>query len=390
MEWFVLLCTLFILSGIGFLIHFRKLLLSLWHEPVLRHPVVIFESDDWGPAEDFEMQRLEQLATMLESHHDNRGRHPVMTLGVVLSVPDSVKLKKHGCTEFYSRFLDDPEFIGIREAMEKGVNRGVFALQLHGMAHYLPEVLLKAARTDPQITDWLTGEGVADARQLPAPLQSRWIDGSQLPSLDLGEEMVEERASEEALIFKKLFDMAPRVAVPPTFIWTDEVEKGWAREGVKYVVTPGKRYSGRDARGKPVPVAGNIRNGQTDDSGRLLYLVRDEYFEPSYGHRAEEALRTTKKNVILGRPVLFEIHRFNFNGQRIAHEKALSELDRALQLILQNLPDTLFLSTEELGKALRESDQNLVDCGIITKTRFFLRRARLELPIIRRLFPVNV
>ena len=61
---------------------------------------------------------------------------------------------------------------------------------------------------------------------------------------------------------------------------------GWAKAGIKFVVTPGRRYFARDAKGVLIGAQERVRNGQFGHSG-LMYLVRDDYMEPALGHQAE-------------------------------------------------------------------------------------------------------
>src|ERR1700756_3693730 len=61
---------------------FRRALAGAWREPVLRAPVLIFESDDWGYGPLLQAERLERIAELLTRFRDGRGRHPVTTLGV--------------------------------------------------------------------------------------------------------------------------------------------------------------------------------------------------------------------------------------------------------------------------------------------------------------------
>ena len=43
---------------------YGSILRALWREPVLSHPVLIVESDDWGPAEASDAVRLDWLASL--------------------------------------------------------------------------------------------------------------------------------------------------------------------------------------------------------------------------------------------------------------------------------------------------------------------------------------
>lgn len=62
---------------------FRKSVANAWIEPVLRAPVLILESDDWGYGPPEQAAALDRLADVLARYRDARGAHPVMTLGVI-------------------------------------------------------------------------------------------------------------------------------------------------------------------------------------------------------------------------------------------------------------------------------------------------------------------
>ena len=389
MDWLVFF-VITISLAIGFyLLRYGAQLKSLWGEPVLKYPVVIFESDDWGPAEDFEARRLTQLAEVLSAYRDSMGRHPVMTLGVVLSVPDSAQIRNDGGARYHALRLDHPQFDAVRHAIMTGLEKGVFAAQLHGMAHYLPRTLLSAAEDDSRVADWLAQDKIADPWELPSALQSRWIDGSKLPTGGLGPELVLNEAAAEVRAFREVFGFPPEVAVPPTFIWTRQVEEGWASQGIRYVMTPGRRYAGRDVVGRPVAVGGRIRNGQLSEIYPVRYLVRDVYFEPRLGHQAEEAVDAVTSMTRLGRPTLFETHRFNFNGPEEESDKSLQVLGKTLELILKRHPGTRFLSSAELGRVMENNDPDWLELGLLARFRYLLLRARTELPLVRRLFRVS-
>src|SRR6266511_1840102 len=161
---------------------FRKALADAWREPVLRAPVLILESDDWGYGPVEQAQRLDQIVALLARFRDSRGSHPVMTLGVVLAGLDTERMRAEQCRTYHRVTLADPRLAPVREAMLRGVARRVFALQLHGMEHFWPPCLMRSASTSDRIRQWLTGGAFPSTEELPPPLQSRWIDASDLPS----------------------------------------------------------------------------------------------------------------------------------------------------------------------------------------------------------------
>ncbi len=351
---------------------YRKAALAAWREPVLRAPVLIFESDDWGYGPDVQAQWLDRIADLLVEFTDRSGRHPVMTLGVVLAGPDTERIRASGCTAYFRSRLADPPLDKVRAAMADGARRGVFAAQLHAMEHYWPPALMRAAQTQPAIGHWLSEPGLPATERLPPPLQSRWMDASTLPSMPLRRADIVTAVAEEISEFRNCFGVLPRVVVPPTFAWSAEVQSEWARGGIRIVVSSGQRNPCRDAAGKLVSEDALHFNGATDVDG-ITFMVRDDYFEPIRGHTHRDGLSALEGKTTLGRPTLFETHRSNFLGAEGDARKALEETRLLLAAACRRHPNLMFMSTEELAASLQRGAA-LVDHRLRTRIHYLLRR----------------
>lgn len=363
--------------------HYRCLLQALWHEPMLRHPVLIIESDDWGPGPKSDAQQLHRIAQLLARHRDGRGQAAVMTLGMVLAVPDTGRMRDEDYRRYHRLLLVPERFPALREVMQRGVSSGVFALQLHGMEHYWPPALMMAARADAVIREWLEGDDSPRTEALPSHLQSRWIDASVLPSRPLDDAEIEVAVREEAAAFTELFGQPPHVVVPPTFVWNESVERVWAAAGVEVIVTPGQRHEARDQDGMLVAAGASIRNGDTGMGG-VKYVVRDDYFEPGLGHAAEKGWAALAIKSRTGRPTLLETHRFNFSGDPDVAEAAIHELDRLLAGVPERFPDVMFMSTEQLVRRMCAADAGLVETSLMRRLGVWLLRLR-EVPRLHKL-----
>ena len=373
------------LAGVVILIwwQYKQTLRLLWLEPVFRNPVLIIESDDWGPGPDIHAERLNRLVEILSAHQDSRGRHPMMTLGVVLAVPDTHRIRQENLRHYYRLYLANPRFDRIHETMQAGVASRVFAIQLHGMEHFWPPSVLAAARTDSNLRDWLTGNELPDTEDLPSHLQSRWTDCSSLPSSPIPKDGIETAAKEEVEAFRAVFGYKPRVAVPPTFVWNEVVERAWYSAGVRVVVTSGQRYERRGQDGRLQAISSSLRNGQMSPAG-VMYIVRNGYFEPAMGHTAQLVLETIDRNRKTARPTLLETHRFNFTGEPDVAESAYQELETLFAEALALYPDLAFMSTEELAKGLSKSVPSLVETRTKRRIHVWLQRLR-EIPRVRKL-----
>lgn len=377
------LCAL-ILSGWAILFwHYRAVLISLWREPVLRHPVLIIESDHWGPGPKAHGQQLHRIARILARHHDGQGHPAVMTLGIALALPDTERMKPGNYQQYYRKLLSPLSCPAICDVMRRGVASGIFSLQLNGLEYYWPGTLLWAIKTNPKIKDWLLSDEFPGTEALPAHLQSRWTDTRTLPSRPLPEHEIKAEAALEVKIFSRLFGAPPQVVVPPAFLWNSVVEKAWAEAGVRVIVTPGQRYEERDRDSSMMAKGQPIHNSQLNEYGQI-YMVRDDYFEPALGHLAEKGLASLANKTRLARPTLLESHRFNFVDDPDVADSALHELDRLLEVVIKHFPDVLFMSTGKLAQGFMAADQDLIEVKLMPRLHAWLLRLR-ELPAVWRL-----
>jgi len=372
-----LLLLVWLMAVTALVLRNRSLLAQLWTEPVLRRPVLIIESDDWGAGSPEQAVALQRLAAILLSHHDRDGRHPVMTLGLVLASADTLAIKANGLSEYQRLGLDDECYATLRQSIKDGVAQKVFSAQLHGMEHYWPAALMQAAVRDEAVRQWLIAEGFSQTEQLPSHLQSRWVNAAVLPAAPLAADQITAAVSEEVSAYRNLFGEADLVVVPPTFVWTRQVEQAWAKSGVAVLVTPGQRYEGRDVDGRVTSSAQRIFNGQHSEEG-LIYIVRNDYFEPAQGHTSERVLTAVKTKTAAGRPTLLETHRFNFIGAESQTSPAFHELDQMLSRVSRDFPETDFISTAELARIYRHSDQAWLVDGVVPRVRAFINRCRAE------------
>jgi hypothetical protein len=375
-AWFAAACGLLWLSR-------SRVLARLWHEPALAVPVVIVESDDWGPGPAADGEMLERLARLLGGIRDADGAAAVMTLGVVLGKPDGAAILAGDCGSYRRSTLDEPRYTGIVQAMRNGCAAGVFALQRHGLEHCWPASLLACARQDAALRAWLADPD-ARSEALPSALQSRWVDAAERPSSRLPEGEIRAAVTEEAALFRCLFADVPTVAVPNTFVWDDAVERAWAESGVRWVVTCGRRYEGRTVEGGLQPAVRRIVNDEAG-AGGVRYVVRDAYFEPMRGHRAEQVWQAVAERTALARPTLLETHRENFIASPDIARASLAELGRALEGVCRRHPAVRFLDTAQLGEAFRTPGSPLLMKDTRQRAGVFLRRLLAEPALSRAL-----
>lgn len=366
------------------LLAFSGPLVARWREPVLKCPVLIIESDDWGAGPLTQADALTYLSTLLQRVRDCSGRAAVMTLGVVLEVPDGARIAATGCTEYYALPLADARFDGVRAAMQDGIRAGVFAPQLHGQCHYWPSALLAAAQADSALRDWLNASEPAATEDLPSHLQSRWVDASSLPSRTLAPAAIQHAAAAEAAAYQAVFGSAPQVAVATTFVWNDAVEAAWVEAGVEVIITPGHRATCRNAAGQPSCVDATMLTGEHSLAGRI-YLLRDVYFEPTLGHAPQRLVDGLLARSRQGRACLVETHRFNFLQ---AQDASLGALEAGLNAALAASPNVRFLTPLELAHAMQNRDPAWIETRLLPRLAAW--HARLgEIPRFRRMAQIS-
>lgn len=364
------LATLWLVTVALVLWAYRRELARLWREPVLRRPILIVESDDWGAGPLAQAEALGRITEVLSRHCDSTGRPAVMSLALVLAVPDGPAIRVDG--HYRTVELDDPRFAPVLDALRAGAARGVFALQLHGLEHYWPPALMTSR--DPAVQGWLRGPVPATTEQLPSHLQSRWVDASALPSSPLAPEAIGSAVAAEVQAYTRIVGERPSIVVPPTFVWTREVEAAWAAAGICGVVTPGWRYPCRDSRGMPGGDEGPITNGER--RGEVCYLVRTDYFEPLRGRDARHALAVFERVTAEARPCVLENHRDNFLQAPQACAASVGELDALFAGALARHPDVRFMSTRELEHILRWRDPDWIRTGWRDRLPFVWERLR--------------
>lgn len=368
---FYILALWFLASGLLIAMYARRELLASWKEPVLRRPVMIIESDDWGAGPAAQSDALGALAALLAGFSDRDGRHPVMTLGMVLATADGEKIKATG--NYQRQLISVSTHDSLLGAINHGINTGVFALQLHGLEHFWPAALIAASQRDRVVKDWLEDAPDTVTEDLPSWLQSRWVDASELPARSIGAKDVVHAVHEEVAVFQSIFGSIPYVAVPPTFVWNECVEKAWAAEGISAVVTPGRRYESRDAEGQPSAPGEPVYSGQLAENG-IVYVVRNSYFEPSLGHTADNAMASLVLKSGLGQPTLFEMHRFNFLGSEERKTRSIEELGRLLRDALDRYPSLAFISTGKLAGILKKRDPEWVEQRLWCRLHVWIKR----------------
>ncbi len=96
MSWLLIFAIAWCSLQLLILAAYAKELRALWHEPVLRTPILIIESDDWGAGPLKQAKALLLLVDKLSGFKDTTGQPPIMTLALVLAIPDGNAIRASG------------------------------------------------------------------------------------------------------------------------------------------------------------------------------------------------------------------------------------------------------------------------------------------------------
>lgn len=360
MHWLLIISLFWLLCLTCLWLWKSSLLIKTWQEPYFADTAVLIESDDWGPGGDFHAARLKDLTTLLERHKDSIERTAILTADIVLAIPDVVKIKETNNNEYFRKTLDS--FPGIYKTMLAGMQQGTFVPQLHGLEHLNGKVFANLIfNQDPRIKYTQETNNWWDWETLDSPLQGHYVDGRSLPTRPISKKDAEQIINTATNTFQQLFNIPSYSTVAPCYLWGDEIEQLWSKQGIQAIQTAGYRCTVRDGTGKYTQNPALIRVGDKNIYGQV-YLVRNVMYEPVDGkNTAETAYKEALAAFRQALPISISTHRYNYTRGVQEHKTSLAGLNTLLKNITQKLPDTRFISSPELALQIETNDQAIIN-----------------------------
>ena len=342
-----------------------------------RFPAVVFESDDWGSAQnlpDLEQKeafdnivgakpyypklesRKEMLAlfSVLEKHRGADGLKPVITAFTCMGNPDYDAIRANGFTKYEDISVEHGfpagwDGMDVVKTWKEGIARDVWHPEYHAFFHHISAKLwLKLLKEDSK-------EGL-QARQLFE--MNNFSLPYHLPEYDGFTEAEAEAFIKEGFArFERLFGYRPSAAVTSdAYPWTIRL---WAEAGIKTACLTNFRLNNGEVvyyQTKPWNFQDpDARCGDYDVEKNIIYMTRNVWFEPhDSGVPAEEAFAACENNFTKYKdPAIIQPHRINYCvfPEDIA-EKRLKELDRLLEMLSNR--GVYFLTTAELSDIYRQ------------------------------------
>lgn len=346
-----------------------------------RRRLVVIESDDWGAirtssreaydellGKGYAMDRapyaadalettedMERLLETLESVRDSTGHPACMTANMIVGNPDFARIRDADFNEYFHEKCTETlaRDTARREAPElwmRGHRSGTFVPQLHARGHICWWQWLAACREGRQEAMETFDLGMAGVPEAASPTGTSFY-GPQyvgLQELQAAGADIEAMVLDAAGMFEEIFGYVSSSVIAPNYTWTDEIEKLWARGGIRYIQGTSFQRVGMHSR-RPHYL------GQQGAAGGL-YLIRNCFLEPLLDQDDRRCVRNCLRQVQRAfrwhKPAVIGSHRVNYIGSIIPENRrrGLRLLRELLEEILHRWPDVEFVSTPRLGE----------------------------------------
>lgn len=357
-----------------------------------RRHIIVFESDDWGsirmPSLEVYNKLLkagikvdkchycsndsiaseEDLSYLFETLNSIKdiNNHPaVITANAVVANPDILKIRNSNFENYYFKKINDviPQIKGCRNSLklwQEGHNGGYFIIQSHGREHLNVNRWMYYLRNNFSETRYAFDLGVYGLSTTVTSENRK----SFLPAFDFTTEQEEKNVNDIAVdglrIFEDIFGFKAESFIAPNYTWGKSLEKVIYDYGVKYIQGQQiARYTNsvKENNKRRLRCTGSINEyGQ-------LNLARNAMFEPSE-NRNKDYVDSCLADIEIAfrwkHPAIICSHRVNYVGTLNTDNRdhGLKSLTKLLKLIKQKWPDVEFMSSNQLGRLIKQTLEN--------------------------------
>ena len=352
--------------------------------------IIVFESDDWGSIRMPNLKVYQKLSTnstaiknnpyckydtlasqedlsalfdVLVKHKDRNDNHPVITANTVVSNPNFEKIKASNFGKYYNEpFTETLKAYYPKNnpwsIWKEGIQHKIFHPQFHGREHVNVPMWLDLLQNDDETAKlafkyncWIIPkQSIHEKRNIQASYDA----------LNDDEELYATQSVTEGLkLFKAIFNYNSKSFIANNFIWGKPIEKTLSDHDVQFI--QGMKY-------QKYPLKYNPKNRKllrhyigAKNEFNQIYLIRNCVFEPSQSLKAKdevkECLSHIKNAFFWKKPAIITSHRLNFIGalNEENRNQNLEKLDELLKQILIKWPDVEFMTSDELGKTIKAS-----------------------------------
>ena len=352
--------------------------------------IIVIESDDWGsvrmPSKEVYYSlikkgiRVDQchyckndsletesdinaLFEILSSAKDIRGNFAQFTANAVVANPDFVMIKSNKFEKYYFKEITKSfkEFKGCQKSLEllkEGVKIGLLSIQSHGREHLNINRWMSYLRNNSPEAKIAFDYGVYGISTTISAEKRK----SFLPAFDFETTTEESQVNEIAIdglkIFNNIFGYKSSSFIAPNYVWSKSLENAISKEKVMYI-------QGNRLHTYKVPEGLKSTQrlryfGKKNGNGQLD-LIRNATFEPSESPDkdwVDSCLNEIKTAFFWKHPVVICSHRVNYMGSLNEKNRNvnLQKLKRLLFEIKKRWPDVEFMSSDQLGQLITQSN----------------------------------
>lgn len=356
--------------------------------------LVVIESDDWGTIrmpsrevyEEF-LRRgirvdrdpycrydnlatkhdLENLFEVLHSVTDKNGHPAVITANTLSANPVFDKIRESDFTQYYFEpFTETLKRSAAHEGAwgmwQQGMTEGVFHPQSHGREHLYVKKWLRTLQNGDPVTRTAFDLGTWGLTSHVDPSIKEYYMGAFNSSEDADIRQFESIIDDALLMFREIFGFDSKSFTPTTYEWSPKIEQYMIAHGVRYVQST---FQQKVPIGDDEGVKMLYRGFQgTRTKAGLIRLFRNCFFEPSTKENYDwvgDCLKRMEIAFKYGKAANICAHRLNFIGSidPTNTDKTLMEFKRLLQEIVRRWPDVEFVTSDQLGDIIENSNQHL-------------------------------
>lgn len=371
----------------------RKELYNMFGWRTKRHLVVI-ESDDWGtirmPSREvydeflhrgIRVDRdpycrydnlatkhdLENLFEVLHSVKDKNGHPAVITANTLSANPVFDKIRESDYKQYYFEpFTETLKRSGVHagtwEMWQQGMAEGVFHPQSHGREHLYVKKWLRTLQNGDAVTRIAFDLGTWGLTELVDPSIKEYYMGAFNSSEEADIREFEQIIDDALRMFKDIFGFESKSFIATTYEWSPRIEPFLTQRGVRYIQG---RFQQTIPLDDDVTKKISYRGFQgTRTKVGLIRLFRNCFWEPSTDEHFDwynDCLKRIEIAFKWGKAANISAHRVNFIGSIDSRntDKNLPEFKRLLQEIVTRWPDVEFVTSDQLGEIIENSNQHL-------------------------------
>lgn len=351
--------------------------------------IVVFESDDWGsirmPSKEVYNTLLQKgirvdnchycrndsletendlslLFEVLNSVKDKFDKPVIFTANSLVANPDFKKIKENDFNE-YNFIKIDKGFKLIKGSenllnlYKQGQDSGCFKIQSHGREHLNIARWMKSLKQNSTETRLAFDLGVYGLSTNITNENRK----SFLPAFDFENSEQKNKVNEVALeglaIFENIFGFRSRSFIAPNYVWGKSLEETLKIGGVSFI-QGGKSHRYTEATG--IKSEKRLRYTGKRNQYNQIDIARNALFEPSEDLSKDwinSCLSDIRLSFFWNKPAVICTHRVNFMGgiNEKNRDVNLKQLKTLLLEINKNWPEVEFMSSDQLGKIIKDS-----------------------------------